>query len=152
MALNVSSPPKSDGNWIGNSKLETSNFEFPTQDSSVSDPSLTLLTPSAQRLHASYRLSFYGAVAIIPRFCFRMPDSEQGLFLARSLKYLQESLRRSGPAAAASYALLGAIVVLGGIGYLLDSWRGTSPWFFLTGLLLGLIVGFVGLARVVFKK
>ena len=105
-----------------------------------------------QALRASYRLSFHQAVAIILRFYFRMPDSEQGLFLARSLKYLQESLRRSGPAAAASYALLGAIVLLGGIGYLLDGWRGTSPWFFLTGLILGLIVGFVQLARVVFKK
>jgi len=91
-------------------------------------------------------------VAIIPRFDFRMPDSDQGLFLARSLKYLQESLRRSGPAAAASYTLLGAIVVLGGVGYLVDRWRGTSHWFFLTGLVLGLIVGFVELARIVFKK
>ena len=81
-----------------------------------------------------------------------MPESEQGLFLARSLKYLQESLRRSGPAAAASYSLLGAIVLLGGIGFLLDRWLGTSPWFFLTGLILGLIVGFVELARIVFKK
>ena len=81
-----------------------------------------------------------------------MPDSDQGLFLARSLKYLQESLRRSGPAAAASYTLLGAIVLLGGVGYLLDRWRGTLPLFFLIGLFLGLIVGFVELARIVFKK
>ena len=81
-----------------------------------------------------------------------MPDSEQGLFLARTLKYLQENLRRSGPAAAASYTLLGAIVFLGGVGYLVDRWRGTSPWFLLIGLILGVIVGFVQLARVVFKK
>ena len=91
-------------------------------------------------------------VVIILRFDFRMPESEQGLFLARSLKFLQENLRRSGPAAAAGYTLMGAIVLLGGIGYVLDAWLGTSPWFLLTGLLLGLVVGFVELAKIVFRK
>jgi len=81
-----------------------------------------------------------------------MPDSEEGLFLARSLKFLQENLRRAGPAAAAGYTLIGALVLCGGAGYALDSWRGTSPWFLLTGLLLGLIVGFVELAKIVFRK
>jgi F0F1-type ATP synthase assembly protein I len=51
-----------------------------------------------------------------------------------------------------SYTLIGAIMLLGGIGYAVDLWRGTSPWFLLAGLLLGLIVGFYGLARVVFKR
>ena len=81
-----------------------------------------------------------------------MPESEQGLFIARTLKYLQENLRRAGPAAAAGYTLIGAIGLLGGIGYALDSWRGTSPWFLLTGLLLGVVVGFVQLAKIVFRK
>lgn len=81
-----------------------------------------------------------------------MPDSEPGLFLARSLKFLQENLRRSGPAMTAGYTLMGALVLLGGIGYALDSWRGTSPWFLLTGLLLGLVVGFVELAKIIFRK
>jgi F0F1-type ATP synthase assembly protein I len=69
--------------------------------------------------------------------------------LARSFRYLQESVRRSGPAAAASYTLIGAIILLGGIGYAIDQWRGTSPWFLLGGLLLGLIVGFYELAKTV---
>jgi F0F1-type ATP synthase assembly protein I len=72
-------------------------------------------------------------------------------FLARSFRYLQESVRRSGPAAAASYTLIGAIILFGGIGYAIDEWRGTSPWFLLGGLLLGLIVGFYDLAKTVFK-
>jgi F0F1-type ATP synthase assembly protein I len=76
-----------------------------------------------------------------------MPDESD--FLARSFRYLQESVRRSGPAAAASYALIGAIILLGGIGYVIDEWRGTSPWFLLGGLLLGLIVGFYELAKAV---
>ena len=81
-----------------------------------------------------------------------MPESEQGLFLARSLKLLSENLRRAGPAAAAGYTLIGSLALCGGIGYALDRWRGTAPWFLLTGLLLGLIVGFVELARIVFRK
>jgi F0F1-type ATP synthase assembly protein I len=71
-------------------------------------------------------------------------------FLGRSFRYLQENIRRSGPAAAASYTLIGAIILLGGIGYAIDEWRGTSPWFLLGGLLLGLIVGFYDLAKTVF--
>ncbi|HKY20515.1 MAG TPA: AtpZ/AtpI family protein [Vicinamibacterales bacterium] len=77
-----------------------------------------------------------------------MPDDLD--FLARSFRYLQENVRRSGPAAAASYALISAIILLGGIGYAVDEWRGTSPWFLLGGLLLGLIVGFYDLAKTVF--
>jgi F0F1-type ATP synthase assembly protein I len=81
-----------------------------------------------------------------------MPDDDDGLFFARSLRFFQENLRRSGPAVAAGYTLIGAIVLLGGAGYALDSWRGTSPWFLLTGLLLGIVVGFYELARVVFRR
>jgi F0F1-type ATP synthase assembly protein I len=81
---------------------------------------------------------------------FSMPDESD--FLARSFRFLQESVRRSGPAAAASYTLIGAIVLLGGIGYAIDEWRGTSPWFLLGGLLLGLIVGFYELAKTVWGQ
>ena len=81
-----------------------------------------------------------------------MPENERGLFIARSLRYLQENLRRSGPAVVAGYTLISAIVLLGGIGYALDAWRGTSPWFLVGGLLLGVIVGFFELAKIVWKK
>jgi F0F1-type ATP synthase assembly protein I len=81
-----------------------------------------------------------------------MAEKERGLFLARSLHYMQESLRKSGPAASAGYTLIGAIILLGGIGYALDSWRGTSPWFLIAGLLLGLIVGFFELAKTIWSK
>ena len=73
-------------------------------------------------------------------------------FLAKSLQYLQENIRRSGPAAAAGYTLVGAILLLGGIGYVLDLWRDTSPWFLLAGLMLGIIVGFYELAKTVWKR
>jgi F0F1-type ATP synthase assembly protein I len=73
-------------------------------------------------------------------------------FLAGSAKSLQDNIRRSGSVAGASYTLIGAIMLLGGIGYAVDRWRGTSPWFLLGGLLLGLIVGFYELAKTVWQK
>jgi len=81
-----------------------------------------------------------------------MAKNEDDSFLSRSTRSFQESAEQSGPAAGASYTLIGAIILLGGIGYAFDRWQGTSPWGILTGLLLGLIVGFVDLARVVWKK
>jgi F0F1-type ATP synthase assembly protein I len=72
-------------------------------------------------------------------------------FLERSTRSLQENAERAGPAAGASYTLIGAILLLGGIGYALDAWRGTSPWFLLAGLLLGLVIGFWELAKTVWR-
>jgi F0F1-type ATP synthase assembly protein I len=71
---------------------------------------------------------------------------------ARSLRFLQENLRRSGPAMVAGYTLIGAIALLGGAGYAIDWWRGTSPWGLLVGLLLGIIVGFYELAKTVWPR
>jgi F0F1-type ATP synthase assembly protein I len=72
--------------------------------------------------------------------------------LARSLRFFQENLRRSGPAMVAGYTLIGAIGLLGGLGYALDAWRGTGPWGLLIGLLLGIVVGFYELAKLVWPK
>ena len=69
-----------------------------------------------------------------------------------SLKALQTTISRSGPAASASYTLIGAIVLLGGIGYAVDLWRGTSPWGLFGGLVLGLTVGFYELAKTIWKS
>jgi F0F1-type ATP synthase assembly protein I len=81
-----------------------------------------------------------------------MPEDDRGQFLARSLSYFQENIRRSGPAASAGYTLIGAILFLGGGGDALDYWRGTSPWFLLAGLLLGIVVGFYELAKTVWHR
>ena len=81
-----------------------------------------------------------------------MPDTKRDGFLERSARTLQENAERAGPAAGASYGLIGAIILLGGIGWAVDAWQGTSPWFLLLGLLLGLIVGFYELARTVWRK
>jgi F0F1-type ATP synthase assembly protein I len=64
----------------------------------------------------------------------------------------QRNLRESAPVAAASYTLIGAIIVLGALGYFADAWLGTGPWLLLLGLLLGIVVGFYELARVVWSR
>jgi F0F1-type ATP synthase assembly protein I len=73
-------------------------------------------------------------------------------FFERSTKALQENAERAGPAAGASYTLIGAILLLGGIGYAVDAWQGTSPWFLMAGLLLGIVVGMWELAKVVWRR
>lgn len=60
---------------------------------------------------------------------------------------LQDNLQRNEPRILASYALVGAILLLGGMGYGIDWWVGTSPWFLLIGLLTGIVFGFYNLAR-----
>jgi F0F1-type ATP synthase assembly protein I len=80
------------------------------------------------------------------------PEDKGGFSLERAAKAFQENITRAGPAAVASYTLIGAIVLLGGIGYAVDRWQGTSPWFLLAGLLLGLVVGFYELAKAVWPQ
>lgn len=80
-----------------------------------------------------------------------MPRDDRS-FLARSLKSLQTSVNSAGPAAAASYTLIGAVVVLGAVGYGLDSWLGTGPWCLLGGLLLGIAVGFYELVKTTIRR
>jgi F0F1-type ATP synthase assembly protein I len=82
----------------------------------------------------------------------RKAPQESGNFVERSARKFQENVARSAPVAVASYTLIGAIIFLGGIGYVIDKWRGTSPWFLLGGLLMGIFVGFYELARVVWKR
>jgi F0F1-type ATP synthase assembly protein I len=81
-----------------------------------------------------------------------MPDDDRSSAFARSLSFFQENLRRSGPAMAAGYTLIAAIALCGGVGYAIDAWRGTSPWFLVSGLLLGVAIGFYELAKLVFRK
>ena len=71
---------------------------------------------------------------------------------ARSAKSLQDNVTRAGPAIAASYTLVGAIILLGALGYAVDRWRGTSPWFLLAGLILGVVIGFYELVKTAYRK
>jgi len=53
---------------------------------------------------------------------------------------------------AAAYGLVGAILLFAAIGYALDKWQGTSPWFLLSGLALGIVVGFYELIKATSRK
>jgi F0F1-type ATP synthase assembly protein I len=82
-----------------------------------------------------------------------MAENDDGKnLLERYAESLQQNVERAGPAASASYTLIGAILLLGAIGYAVDRWLGTSPWFLIAGLLLGVVVGMWELAKTVFFR
>ena len=81
----------------------------------------------------------------MPRPADRKPPVDGLKMFERSMRALQDNVQRSGPAASAAYTLTGGILVLGGLGYALDRWLATSPWLVLTGLVLGIVVGFYAL-------
>ena len=76
-----------------------------------------------------------------------MAKKDRQFSLTRTTQSFEESVCRSASALGASYTLVGAVLLLGGIGYGVDRWQGTSPWFLLAGLLLGVVVGFYELVK-----
>ena len=87
-----------------------------------------------------------------------MPDDD-GNKLNRSIEVmkstvegLQSTAERAGPAASISYSLIGAIGVMTAVGYGLDRWLGTWPWFLVGGMLFGVATGFYLLAKEVWRK
>jgi F0F1-type ATP synthase assembly protein I len=81
-----------------------------------------------------------------------MQQGRRAHSVARSLRALQRNMERAGPAAAASYSLVGAILLFGAIGYGVDRWLGTEPWGLAGGRAVGLVTGFYQLARAVWGK
>lgn len=69
---------------------------------------------------------------------------------------MTEPDRRSPLADAMRYAQVGTmlvapIVVLGGLGYVLDRKFGSKPWLLLLGMMLGMAAGFVNFFRLVLQ-
>jgi F0F1-type ATP synthase assembly protein I len=81
-----------------------------------------------------------------------MPIGNRRRNLKQPLETLNAVVRQSGPAAMASYSLIGAILVFGGLGYAFDAWAESAPWGLLAGLALGLVVGFYQLAMMVWRR
>lgn len=81
-----------------------------------------------------------------------MTQSGRKSSLERSTKALQENITRAAPAMAASYSLIGAIFLFAALGYWVDRWWGTSPWFLLAGLVLGIVIGFYELIKATSRK
>jgi len=65
-----------------------------------------------------------------------------------AVESMQNNLDRDEPAIVASYRLTGAIMLLGGAGFLADRYLQTTPWVLVAGLVAGLGIGFYQLARV----
>jgi F0F1-type ATP synthase assembly protein I len=80
-----------------------------------------------------------------------MPNDSRGK-LIRSIESLQSTVQNAGPAATISYSLIGAIGVMTIVGYGLDRWLGTWPWFLVGGMLFGVATGFYLLAKEVWRK
>jgi ATP synthase protein I len=76
-----------------------------------------------------------------------MAPRNEGSGLGRVARAFQSNVTSAGPVAAASYTLIGAIILLGGIGYAFDRWQGTAPWGLVVGLALGIVVGFYELIK-----
>ena len=77
---------------------------------------------------------------------------QKGSSFNRSFDYFQKIIRDSGPVAAASYGLIGAVILFILLGYFLDTWLGTEPWFMIVGLLIGLGSGFYELSKIIWKR
>ena len=69
--------------------------------------------------------------------------------MAGANESMEQNLTRNEPTIFASYGLVGAILLFGTAGYLLDRWLDSSPWLSLCGLLTGLTIGFFGLVRAI---
>lgn len=80
-----------------------------------------------------------------------MPDDSGRRFLADANESMGRNLARNESTILASYRLIGALLFLGGAGYLLDRWLETAPWLLLLGLAVGTSVGLVGLYRLVHR-
>jgi F0F1-type ATP synthase assembly protein I len=77
-----------------------------------------------------------------------MARTGQRFSVSRAARAFQSNVASAGPAAAASYTLVGGIILLGGIGYAVDRWWKTEPWGLVIGLVLGIVVGFYEIIRV----
>jgi len=59
----------------------------------------------------------------------------------------EETNRKTGIAYAAAFSLFASVAAFCGLGWLLDRWRGTAPWFLVGGVVVGAIIGFLQFIR-----
>ena len=72
-------------------------------------------------------------------------------FIRKALNEFQRILRKSAPAANASYSLIGSLIIFSMGGYFLDNYLSSFPTFMILGIALGLVVGFYGLYKFINK-
>ena len=72
--------------------------------------------------------------------------------IVENFKSFQNIAKQYGPAAAASYGLIASILIFTYFGWIIDSKIDSSPFAILIGMLLGMIIGFYHLIKVVSKN
>ena len=71
--------------------------------------------------------------------------------IVENFKSFQNIAKQSGPAATASYGLIASILIFTYFGWIIDRKIDSSPFAILIGMLLGMIIGFYHLIKVVGK-
>ena len=71
--------------------------------------------------------------------------------IVENFKSFQNIVKQSGPAAAASYGLIASILIFTYFGWMIDRKIDSSPFAILIGMLMGMIIGFYHLIKVVGK-
>ena len=71
--------------------------------------------------------------------------------IVENFKSFQNIVKQSGPAAAASYGLIASILIFTYFGSIIDRKIDSSPFAIIIGMILGLIIGFYHLIKVVNK-
>ena len=69
--------------------------------------------------------------------------------LGKSFAYFQKILQQSGPAASASYGLLAFVLIFTFLGWYIDAYYGSSPIGVLSGIAIGLLLGFYHLLKTI---
>ena len=81
-------------------------------------------------------------------------DKDKGkvqIGIVENFKSFQNIVKQSGPAAAASYGLIASILIFTYFGSIIDRKIDSSPFAIIIGMILGLIIGFYHLIKVVSK-
>jgi F0F1-type ATP synthase assembly protein I len=66
---------------------------------------------------------------------------------------MSEDPRRDwGEASTLGFTLVGFVLVFTGLGYLVDRWAGTKPWFMIGGVFVGAGLGFAYLVSILFSR
>jgi F0F1-type ATP synthase assembly protein I len=75
-------------------------------------------------------------------------DKSDGFFQPPQMPETQEeTARKSGLAFSIGIAFFGSVLVMLGIGWLVDLWLKTAPWGIVVGIVLGSIIGFYQLVK-----
>jgi ATP synthase protein I len=59
----------------------------------------------------------------------------------------EETNRKTGIAYAAGISLFVSVMAFCALGWMLDRWLGTAPWFLVAGVIAGAIIGFIQFIR-----